>query len=239
MPANEVHHDHNKSFLMALARAPSYPFRGSGKYMILVAAIVLSVLDFLGQWILGIVALFAWLLVTAYVYAYLFKVIGRSAAGDDEPPDWPDVTTEEVWRPLYLCLVTTVFAMLPCIAYLVWSVSEDEYDGGVMLALAIPGLIYLPMALLSVSLHDTPRALSPLLVIRSIVKVLPSYIPACAVLVGVVYWETRMSDLVARLTFIGPLLSNALWLYLVMVVGHVLGLIHLHNERRLGWFTTD
>jgi len=239
MPTNQVHHDHNKSFLMALARAPSYPFLGPGKYMILVAAIVLSVLDFLAQWMLGIVALFAWLLVTAYVYAYLFKVIGRSAAGDDQPPDWPDVTTEEVWRPLYLCLVTTVFAMLPCIAYLVWSVWEDEYDGGVMLALAIPGLIYLPMALLSVSLHDTPRALSPLLVIRSIVKVLPSYIPACALLMGVVYWESRMSDVVARLTFIGTLLSNALWLYLVMVVGHVLGLIYLHNERRLGWFTTD
>lgn len=37
--------------------------------------------------------------------------------------------------------------------------------------------------------------------------------------------------------FLGTFLANGLWIYIVMVVGRVLGLIYLHNEERLGWFT--
>jgi len=104
---------------------------------------------------------------------------------------------------------------------------------GVLYAL---GSFYLPMALLALLLYRNTEVLNPAFVLSSIMKVRRDYLLAYLVLI-----ITDVVGFIAGLYgnaifLIGPLIGEALWLYLMMSQMYVLGRLYHLNERRLNWF---
>jgi hypothetical protein len=215
----------------------TYPFRGRGKFILLVGAGSLVAIGFtglIGTLVLGI-------LLGGYMAMYLMEVIGSCAGGDDEPPDWPDLRdVDDTVRPLLLCIGALaiplapagIYRLAPVISGLLAGKAWWEPLSGVAWALLIAGAIYAPMGLLSVTMHQSLAAISPHKVLVAIVRVAPCYVVALTIMA-----VACIASAVAAmyLSFV-PLAGQVLTLYLLLVEGRVLGLIYRTQARRLRWF---
>jgi hypothetical protein len=227
------------AFWTLLAQAPSYPFRGRGKYMLIGAGVTFFVLMFVRAFLwIPVVGLMVLVGVYAYLIAYLFDLIGDSANGEDSPPGWPDLEffSEGLWSLLLLLAVLALYVGGPMLlAYAFHGSWEDMPAWKTMLA-RVAGVLLTPMAVLSLALHQSPKPLNPLHVILSIVRVFPAYLAACGMLVGLVFaWELAMSRL-EGVTLLAAPVADTISFYVMMVAGRALGLIYYCNERRLDWF---
>jgi len=236
-----------KAFLAKLPETFVYPLRGPGKYLILSGAIffwLLGVLKaflmalpvpYLGAIASGAIGLF----VGGYLGAYVLSIVGTSARGDDEPPEWPDFSNwwDDVLRPWLLILAAVALSLLPMSLCLLAYHLGYLHSTRAAWVLGIAGAVYLPMGVLGVVLFEGPEGMSPLVVIPSIVKVGPAYLVAWLVLAACFGIESAIGGhLIAPIPIIGPLLAYIVFLYFLMAEMRVLGLIYNCYERRLDWF---
>lgn len=229
-----------KSFFDMLLGALNYPLKGQGKFLLIAYGIfslvlaVLAYVPFAGPVITAIVGIF----MTAYIAAYMMKIIASSAGGDEELPDWPDFDNpwDDILRPVVMMAVAVLACLIPAIVYSVSSFSETsvEHSGydPIEWGLFIVGLLCAPMALLAVNIHDSLLALNPLLVLVSIIKVWRNYLLACAALLVVIV----APRLIPPLPIVGQALGAFLSLYFMTIVMRIIGLIYQANVKRLGWF---
>ena len=228
------------------ARLPStfiYPVMGRGKYIILCGAVLMCLLVFV-KWLSRFMPLFisapiAMLagLIGLLFPAYILDVLAYSAAGKDEPPDWPDFTNwSELLRPAFLIVGAVAISFLPaglCRIALYYGWIEHPAFLWVLLML---GVVYFPMALLATVLCDGSRGFSPVLVVSSIVKTGRGYLVACVVLAVVLgVWLIIRPVLHELPMALGVLFFGAISLYLFMVEARILGLLYQTYEERLGW----
>jgi len=229
-----------RPFLARLPGAFVYPFRGLGWAMILIAgsllwllpaATVVIPLPYLDK---AVAAVF-W----AYLSAYVFKVIGSCAKGEDAPPDWPDVMdlVGEILRPLLWVVAAAVVSFGPVGVYLGRHSWELNFGDGLFWALLAWGVLYFPMGLLAVALHGSVGALNPFLVLRGIVKVGTGYL---AVVVG--FFAALASSFLLRrfmsgVPVVGQFASGAVTVYFLMAAMRILGLLYQAHAKRLGWFS--
>lgn len=225
------------AFIAALPDTLIYPFRGIGWAAILAGAVffflmgVVASSPFLG-WVVGIIA-------GGYLAAYMIKILGASAAGDDRLPDWPEVTDwwQDLVCPLGLLVATVAASFLPLILYYVGHARARNWDPAVMQGLIALGALYLPMALVSVALSQTVEALNPVRVVVGIVKTMPAYLLATAVLAGTYLFSGRIqTHLAGSVPVLGSLAAGAVSLYATMVEMRILGLLYYTHRKRLGWF---
>lgn len=236
-----------ESIYARLPEAFAYPFKGLGWAVIAAGAVFFWVLNsLLVLPSIGYFGIFKLLLAIAmggYLCAYMIRVIGASAAGREELPDWPELTSfwDDIFRPLLLVASTALFSFLPLIVRLVaawWGADDDAApprDGLYWLCLAW-GLMYLPMGLIAVALFDSLTALNPLLVIGGILKTLPAYLFAAALFFLCYFVSGWLQELISAVVpVLGSLIAGAVALYFLMVEMHVLGLIYNTHAKRLGW----
>jgi hypothetical protein len=193
-------------------------------------------------------------LAAGYVAAFAMKVLGSSAAGEAHPPDWPGVSDlwDDLLRPLLLMLGAALMAFLPlllCPVYLLWrfftapspSSGGPPFVGGALLSpellysLLALGLLYLPMALIAVSLFDGPAGLNPAVVVGGMIRTGVSYLVAVVVTIAVAALVGGINWLLAYVPILGPFFSAAVTLYLLMLEMRILGLLYLSAKDRL-WF---
>ena len=149
----------SRSFYARLPGALAYPLRGHGKYVILASAVLfwlLGVVDFLAgalSWsYLGIGTILAGViacLVLLVLAAYALEVIGRSADGQEEAPDWPEITDwyANLLRPGLLILAAATVSFLPTVVYIAWSAAHWSRAPSLW-ALLLLGMLYFPMGAL-------------------------------------------------------------------------------------------
>jgi len=228
-----------KSFFAQLPGVFVYPIRGRGKTMIIVGAVFFWLVGFLTYF--PIVGILVGAGIAGYLCAFMIKIIGASAAGEKDLPDWPDVTNflDDILRPLFLVVGTLVFSFLPLLIYYfasdtswVWEVLRQDVLFWILVGV---GLLYMPMGLVAVALFDSLSGLNPLIVLVGIIKVAPAYIVACAVLFLCVALRSAIGASLA-IPIVGAILDGVVSLYLLMVEMRVLGLIYHSYERRLDWF---
>jgi len=224
------------SFYRRLPGSLAYPFKGRGWILIIGGAgtfwvaSLLAFVSFLGM-LLGFI-------LGAYLCAYMIKIIGRSAAGEEEPPDWPDITDlDDLVQPLLLVIGTALLCFLPVIILLVGPWLDLMAPHPTLLrAFVVVGLLYLPMALVAVALFDSLWALNPWVILVAIAKVAPAYAAALLMLAASIAATTLVGQYTGRIPLFGGLVTNMVFLYCLMVVMRVLGLIYNAYARRLGWF---
>ncbi len=230
----------SEAFGLKLARAFGYPFKGSGIFLLVAATGCLAVLEFLSWvpfvWILQI-------LFGGYLCAYYISVVGSSAGGEEELPDWPDFTSlwDDILRPVVLVGGAILVSWAPLIIYVranLLGLLSGELRLPQSLAYVFTGwfLVYLPMSLLAISLFDSLKALNPFTIIGAIVKIPLRYLQGCVLFFLVYYVNTSLAGYLDAIPVLGFVIRVFFSFYMTMVAMRILGLIYHANAQKLGWF---
>ena len=234
------------------------PIQGLSDFFIFIILIVLSL--FLVFPVFGALVFVGKILVTGYFYAYMFAIIVETAAGQDELPDMPGVTSiwEDVLRPFFLVIASGLYAFLPAIIVLIIYIVRLVKSGGdtpdqrdimeaimavpILLVLFIGGLFVWPMIMLGLALSESLSVVRPDLVIRSIIGTIGPYIVCCVcILLSWVAWVWAEGSFVKNADgslgtlLIAGLLSQigglCIWIYAM----RAMGLLYRHYKHRLAW----
>ena len=182
--------------------------------------------------------IFTFILGTGYLFSFLKKVIYASAEGDEQMPDWPELSEwqADIISPMFQFVVISVLSFGPALAVQIWS--DGDYPWLVWLV-AVLGCFYFPMAFLGVAMFDSLAALNPLFILGSILKVPREYLVAALVFAGIVglRWlsETALGMLL-RIPLAPALFADLLGLGLLIIEARILGLLYLSQKAALGWF---
>ncbi len=219
------------TFIGLVPEAFGYPLRRGGILMLIAAGLFLAFGRWLGLNLFGLLILGLFL---SYLAAYYMKICASTVKGEDVLPDWPDVTDigTDVIRPGLMFIVAAAFSLAPAIA---WVYTTGDM-GIVPLILAIGGGIYLPMAILSMSVFRTYTAMGPHLVIPAILKVPKDYAVAIVFMIGAMAVLSFADGLLMAVNpLLGWLFSAFSSVYVMMVEMRILGLLYRTNHHRLQW----
>jgi hypothetical protein len=232
-----------KSFFRELPRVFVYPLSKNGVFLLLGGAILYALVGFYSRFSFVFLPLIMILtgLSTGYLFAYMQRIIASSAQGEDELPDWPDLSewwSDIVW-PLLLLLGTCLVCFGPAWALLSYGDRTDPRVIWGVWTLLAGGAFYFPMALLAVATTDNFFALNPVVVIPSIVRVIGPYLVACAVLAVllVARFAVEWLAVLVRVPFVTALALSFASLYLLCIEMRILGLLFYCHRDRLGWFS--
>ena len=172
--------------------------------------------------------------------AFMQKVVTTSAMGVEGSLAWPDFTNwwEDIVAPLLQMGCILAFCFWPVVLGR-YFLSAGELWNGWVIAAWILGLVYLPIAILAVFMADSITALNPLILIPAIVRLGGQYWIVCGLLGAMVLIRLLLNaGLAAALPVpvLPSLLSGFASLYFLTLEMRVLGLMHLCNKEKLGWF---
>ncbi|HAO77691.1 MAG TPA: hypothetical protein DCQ92_01710 [Verrucomicrobia subdivision 3 bacterium] len=239
-------------FTRQIIGAFKYPLKGDGMILIAVGTFFFLLLDgakavsrfgFIYGWVaLGMLTVFG----TGYLFAYLRLILNASALGEDEMPEWPEMTG--MVSIFFEFLGTVLFCFAPAIGltiYAGYSAFHGTGDGAAWLGWAtmasiLLGCIYFPMAFMAVAMFDSIGAVNPLLVIPSIAKVLKEYVLTVVMLAIILFLRWLLKNYLGTILpvlLLPTIISSLLGLYLLIVEMRVLGLLYRNKKYELGWFT--
>lgn len=234
------------SFYAHVPGAFGYPLRGDGLALLICGALFFALLNaFSGR--AGVLGLLLAIFSGGYLFGFTQSVLVTSAQGAERTPSWPDFSNwwDDIIRPYLLFLGLFALCFGPAIGFAIVAGNQSEATGqtawGPLVAaitLGVGGALYLPMALLGVSMADGLAGVNPLLVIPSILRVPLEYGTACGLLLlalAVNSLGQRALGLV-RIPILTGLVSWFVFLYLLVVAMRLLGLMYWTCRDRLAWF---
>lgn len=249
-PKSEIHElfeekAPSKPFIEQLSGIFSYPLTGGGKYILITGTLFFGILSWLAD-IFIIVPIYGWIFaimvgifIGGILSSYVMKIITYTADGDNESPDWPEISDPwgDILSPFFKIFWTIVICFAPSLVYFFIIVKSGHGIAPLFWILFLLGLLYLPMSLIAMSMLNTLRSLNPFLIIPSIIKIPLDYIIACAVLLLIVGLRIVTDKVVAgSIPFVGSILAYLLFLYFLMIEARILGLIYNANKNKLNWF---
>jgi hypothetical protein len=223
-----------RNFFASLPRAFVYPFQGNG-FILLVAGTVFF-------YLIGYVP-FVGLLLTGYMFAYAKSIITTTAAGREEPPDWPDLgdLMEDIVIPYLQLAALVILSFGPAIIIGLWRPGKPaDIRTAQHVALGF-GALFAPMGMLALAMFDSVAALNPVALSWSILRVPLHYLVAatCFVTVLVIngYAGGALEELLP-LPFVPQVLTSFLNLYFICVGMRILGLLYASNADQFAWFNS-
>lgn len=209
----------------------TYAFRSSGKYMLIIGAImnvIASICMFA-----PVFGFFAYIFLASYFCSTYFTIIQSSAIGDSEAPEFPDASNilEDLVLPFFKVLGLALLALSPCLIYTLF-IGENELIANILL---IVGCIYLPMSLLAVAVLGYLGAATPIIVIPSIFKAGWLYWLAVVMLAFIYYLEGFVSNALEGLFIVQPMIMGVVSMYVLMTSARILGLVYRDRKEELGW----
>lgn len=214
-----------------------YPFKRNGLALMIGGTLFLGILDFISRLpLLGLFALLIGGFASAYVCAYLQRIIQSSAQGEAEMPSWPEMTDfrEDILGPALRFLGAFAFCLGPGLLW--FRLAPDEFKHFGVLLLGLGGL-YLPMGLLAIAMYDDLSGLNPVLVIVSMLRAPLAYFGICFLIAAVLAAGIAIdffSDQV-RIPILTSLAFAFAGLYLQVVTMRILGLFYYTQQERLDW----
>ena len=213
--------------------ALAYPFRGDGLLILILGTLLFTVLNFLGSFSIYL-PIAGW----GYLLLMLQEVVHGTASGEKTVPNWPDFDGFGELLGKWFQFFATLAVCFGPGAFLAGRGGSQEdatmFFGGVGLMLL--GLVYCPMALLSVAMYDSLGGLNPVLVVKSIFAIPGHYLLTLVVLGIVVVIQIVTTSLSQIVPYAGHLLDELDALWSAVFVARVLGCLYKVNERRLNWF---
>jgi hypothetical protein len=183
---------------------------------------------------LGLMFLLAQLAVAIYAAWYWAECTYDSAQGGTRAPQLLDTSGYgDKWsRVSYLLAVYGVF-ILPALLYLLCTGRRDA----LLWILVAWGILFFPMGLLAMVMHDGIYALNPLLLLGSIRRTLVPYLGLLLLIATQVALFCVVLALAAREEYVTGLAALALLTggYSSLVVAHVLGRFYWRYHERLNW----
>ncbi len=249
-----------RGFFARLPESFVYPFRGNG-FLLMIAGSFLYFLWQVGQYLLvhggGLRSLFMGgviqVFIGGYLFAYAQSVVQTTAVEERELPQLAGISG--VWDDVLLPFLQMLGLILACFSpALILLAFAAAMQLPVLAVAALPvfllGFLYLPMGFLAVVILDTLKALNPLVIVPSILRVPGAYL-VTLVLLAAVYGIRALGDLVIATVFeegfstksmtmlFLMLIVKALWcfagFYVLIVTLRILGLLYVTKKEKLGW----
>jgi DNA-directed RNA polymerase subunit RPC12/RpoP len=172
------------------------------------------------------------ILLALYMYWYICECIRDSAAGGLRAPETISTTPGlgDMLLQLIRILVCFVFFAAPVLIYVHYA-QKTDFIFWLLLACAV---LFLPMGLLAVVMFDSFSALNPLLLIGSICSTFFQYCGLVLLFYGLVVLSVKIASFL-RQSWVLAYISSILFIYLLMVTGHLLGRFYWKYEERLNW----
>jgi len=238
---NDLEHTERTYFLSTLFQVLFFPISPSGLTVIGIAVFLPPVAAFILRLIpyCSLLSLLVYIIVLAYFYGYLILSVKSSAGGERRAPS---VMIEEEDYDIFTILWQFFQVFIPILlcfgpALIYWN-DKKQTDLYFWLILAGGGFI-LPMATLSVMIHDSLAGLNPFLLLISIVRalipylitVLVFYIPVfvfVAMVIGL--FGTGFSHSLVVIILL-RLVRN----YMLLTAAHAIGWFYYIHRERLRW----
>jgi hypothetical protein len=215
-----------------------YPFNPAGLINLAIIIGIPLFLTVLQQIVflpfLGLMFLLAELAVAVYAAWYWAECTYDSAQGGTRAPQLLDTAGYgDKWsRVSYLLAVYSVF-VLPALLYLLCTGRRDV----ILWLLVAWGILFFPMGLLAMVMHDGIYVLNPLLLLRSIRRTLVPYLGLLLLIAAQVALFCVVLALAAREEYATSLAALVLLTggYFSLVVAHILGRFYWRYHDRLEW----
>jgi hypothetical protein len=225
-----------RTFFQSLPEAFRYPLKQDGLILLISGTVVFTLVDyfqkFAGSFIIAILSF-------GYMAAYMQKIVACSAQGDANLPDWPEFSNywEDIVHPALLLGGSFAVSLGPAIGFWFWTDLDPSTRLMGAIALFAFGCIYLPMALLAVSMYTSLFALNPLLIVPSMIRIPREYFVACLLLGALAGFKMLSSFLPGRIhiPILPTVIVSFLSLYCVTLEMRVLGLLYFCKKRELNW----
>jgi hypothetical protein len=227
-------------FLRLLLTSFRYPFHGDGLFLIIGGAVFFTIGDFVSAHA-SIFGLFIQIGITGYLAAYAKDVVRTSAMGEDNPPNWVDLSDwlEDLLVPALQFLLVLVLAF----GLLILSQFKQPFHGSmekVVLLIAVAwGCFTLPILFMAVAMSDSAlAAFNPIPLVRAIVLTLPNYILIClfcALMLGLGFSVGVLLEHINCLPILPDLIGRLCVLYLITTLMRGFGLLYRFNHNRLQW----
>ncbi|MEM7010533.1 MAG: hypothetical protein AAF585_03515 [Verrucomicrobiota bacterium] len=224
----------------------TYGFRGHGKYILIIGAI-LSIMADIAAFapIIGVIATF---LFTGFFCAMYFDIIETTAGGSEEVPGFPDITSVvgDILVPFLKVGLVILVSFSPLLGYIIFgdpfagggSIEDDEFElasPGIFYGLIGFGILYFPMALLGVVILGTVTAMSPHIVVPAIFRGGLHYLLAIIIMVLVFVFQVIISDSLIEMPIVQSLIMAVVGIYAFLTHGRALGIVYRDREEQLGW----
>jgi hypothetical protein len=251
-----------KGFFARVPSAFGFPFKGSGVFVLLIATILISCMQFAGPMkvgrgmrVAGPMGVMLQIMVIGYVFSYMQTILHVTATGDNEMPPLPgmDNMWEDILLPCLKMLGLIGACFAPAILLVCLRIGTDDSALGVALVPTfILCLIYFPMAFLAVAILDNVAAANPFHIIPAIMKVPLEYLVTLALLAAMFAMRFFGDELIPLIfpkgigthqmhRLIGFLAAHAVWavicMYLLTVSIRILGLLYVTKKEKLGWLS--
>ncbi len=239
--------DRYSNFFSSIPGAFAYPFKGATGIMFLAAG---SILFALFEVFFGLTIVRGWhvkLFVLGYTFAFMQKIIHVGAQGGDDPPGWPDISefVQDLLIPGLQLMGTFLMSFGPGIGLAAW-VGFRVLDGNppepiygmLIFPLILAGMVYFPMGVLAVAMHDSVLAVNPLVVIPAMFKAPLEYfviLVLAACVLGSRLLGMFVFPLVIPVFALPNLLGMFFALYFLTVMMRLLGLMYYTKREKLGW----
>ncbi|HUS35014.1 MAG TPA: FHA domain-containing protein [Verrucomicrobiae bacterium] len=221
-----------KTMGTAIKRSLSYPFRGNGVIILVCGTLFFGIVDLLpGFFLIGLALT---VLLWGYMFAFMQRIIVTSAAGEDDPPEFPDVSDiySDICIPFLQLFVTSLLAFLPPI-FVFYNLGPIPGQFALILS-----MVYFPMAILGVAMSDSFAALNPVFVLSSVMRIFKQYVVTCFVFAGLAFMYTFVRGHLDEIEL--PLLVTYflfwfVFLVFLMIGMRILGMLYYLNKQKLGW----
>ncbi len=245
-PSAGVGADDPKFYFQSLGSALLYPLRGWGPIVLCVGTFLIGLLAYGMPFLITfLIAIFVY----GYVCNYLFDVVLTTANGEDRPPGFPDFTNwwEDIFEPILLVVITVLFSFAPAVLYFGFYLWHCWYEGWVpeldeplcvvgVLGLTFLCLLYYPMAMLAVVMHNARSGLNPRLVFASIARVLKPYLIVWGFMALTVAVQAVFGLVVKGGSLLAHFGAVFLFLWGLMASMRLLGILYRTHRLKLGWF---
>ena len=179
---------------------------------------------------------FAYIFTIGYFGAIFYQFVNTTATGSTSAPKFP--TTTNVMQDLILPIAQVIFVIVisfaPYFLYIYIAGSEDS-KAIISLPLLALGIIYSPMAMLSLIVLGFMGAVSPTIVLPAILKGGWMYWLSLLVIILLSTLVFVMELLMHEKIFLGPVLMAFINSYALMTIARALGLVYHKRADELNW----
>jgi hypothetical protein len=176
--------------------------------------------------------------VYSYMYWYFSECIRDSAAGGLRAPQilasmpgLGDMFWQ--WARLFACYA---FSLGPVTFYLGYTYFSDiQMNGVIVWSLLTYGVFFFPIGILAVVMFDSVNGLNPILIVRSILSTFLQYCGLVILFYGVGLLFVVALSVRPRVAILTYFFSNILFIWLLLVSGHLLGRFYWRYQEKLNW----
>ncbi len=224
------------SFWERLPGIFAYPLRKDGPFILAAGAFLYGLVDLVPAFF--VMKIIFWLFMTGYLLRYYLSVVSDSATGSSSPPTWPEFEASDFFlenlKAIIRFLAPAILSYAPAIVH--FTFGSQTFDDTFYLLLIAGSLSY-PMSLTAVAVFEDTLAVSPLLVIPSILRVPLRYLATCFIFIVVLIGlnHIRYVEHVIPVRMLRLLIRWFVRLYLWTLAMHLLGMFYYTSRHKLRW----